>query len=84
MFAGQQAPGPEVTVFERPGVTVVRTVRGDEGCYLLRVRRGASRSLVTAATRTLADAGSERGRRTLGDVTEVEYAVLAPVWAEAA
>jgi hypothetical protein len=84
MFADQQAASPEVTVFDRPGVSVVPAVRGDEGCYLLRVRRGASRSLVTAATRTLADAGQERGQRTLGDVTEVEFAVLEPVWAEAA
>jgi hypothetical protein len=83
MFANQ-AQGCEVTVFDRPGVSVVRTIRGDQGCYLLRVRRGASRSLVTAATRTLADAGQQRGQRTLGDVTEVEFAVLAPAWVEAA
>jgi hypothetical protein len=71
-------------VFDRPGVCVVRTVRGGEACYLLRVRRGASRSLVTAATRTLADAGRERGQRTLADLTEVEFAIREPVWAEAA
>jgi hypothetical protein len=84
MFAGQLVQGLEVTVFDRPGVSVVRAVRGDQGCYLLRVRRGASRSLVSAATRSLADAGSERAQRTLGDVTEVEFAVREPVWAEAA
>ncbi len=83
MFANQ-TQGREVTVFDRPGVSVVRTVRGDQGCYLLRVRPGASRSLVTAATRTLSEAGEQRAQRSLGEVTEVEFAVLEPVWAEAA
>jgi hypothetical protein len=83
MFANEAQPF-EVTVFDRPGVSVVRTARDDQRCYLLRVRPGASRSLVTAATRTLADVGRQLGQRIVGDVTEVEFAVLEPLWAEAA
>ena len=83
-MSASQAQGREITVFDRPGVRVVRTVRGAEDCYLLRVHDGASRSLVAAATATLARAGGECGQRSLGDVTEIEFAVLEPAWADAA
>jgi hypothetical protein len=83
-MTGTQQQVRETTVFERPSVSVVRTTRSGECCYLLRVRSGASRSLVTAATRALTDAGRELAQRTLGDVTEVEFEILSPAWAAAA
>jgi hypothetical protein len=79
-----QQQGTEVSVFDRPGISVVRTTRSGASCYLLRVRSGASKSLVSAATRTLADAGCELAQRTLGDVTEYEFEVLSPAWSAAA
>lgn len=82
--ASQMFGTDEVALFDRPAVRVVRTTRGGAACYLLRVRQGASRSLIAAARQVLTEAGREIGERVLGDVTETEFEVLEPSWTAAA
>jgi hypothetical protein len=56
---------------------VVYVTRDGVSCYLLRIREGASKSLVGAVMKTLAANACRGGQRVMGDVkvTEIEFVV---------
>jgi hypothetical protein len=70
-----QTCGDEITLYDRPHLSVVQVTREGLPCYLLRIRQGASRSMVRAAMAALAVKASQRGQRVMADpsVTEIEF-----------
>jgi hypothetical protein len=65
----------EITVYERTHLSVVQVMRDGERTYFLRVRQGASRSIVRAVSQTLAVNACRCGERVTDDpnVTEIEF-----------
>jgi hypothetical protein len=70
----------EITVFERTHLSVVQVTRNGVRTYFLRVRQGASRSIVRAVSQTLAINACRCGERVTDDpnVTEIEFVEQPP------